>query len=282
MKLIQIIERNCTDKVQSNIVVGKQYYATNADPLKDGTECLLVRENKDSKPHRINAKRFKWKVIDLSQMQRQVQECNVTLQQEELSNKFSVNELAHQVIMPIVIYNLAIVYTERLLKELADNRIEQTRKLSRVMKDLIQQWRNMLDKNKANDPTNIVDHVADTLLREHSRPFAIFYYSVNSAIKKYSPFFAYPSISTYAIIALSIINYANKFLNGVSSEVKGAINGKQEYISSPIIDKLKTCIEASAGNIDIDSILKDENVSRNVEILHNSLKGIRFDELLKD
>jgi len=41
MKLIQIIERNCTDKVQSNIVVGKQYYATNADPLKDGTECLL-------------------------------------------------------------------------------------------------------------------------------------------------------------------------------------------------------------------------------------------------
>ena len=278
MKLIQIIERNCTDKVQSNIVVGKQYYATNADPLKDGTECLLVRENKDSKPHRINAKRFNWKVIDLSQMQRQVQECNVTLQQEELSNKFSVNELAHQVIMPIVIYNLAIVYTERLLKELADNRIEQTRKLSRVMKDLIQQWRNMLDKNKANDPINIVDHVADTFLLEHSRPFAIFYYSVNSAIKKYSPFFAYPSISTYAIIALSIINYANKFLNGVSS----AINGKQEYISSPIIDKLKTCIEAAAGNIDIDSILKDENVSRNVEILHNSLKGIRFDELLKD
>ena len=109
MKLIQIIERHCTDKVQSNIVVGKQYYATNADPLKDGTECLLIRENKDSKPHRINAKRFKWKVIDLSQMQRQVQECNVTLQQEELSNKFSVNELAHQVIMPIVIYNLAIV-----------------------------------------------------------------------------------------------------------------------------------------------------------------------------
>ena len=250
--------------------------------MKDGTECLLIRENKDSKPHRINAKRFKWKVIDLSQMQRQVQECNVTLQQEELSNKFSVNELAHQVIMPIVIYNLAIVYTERLLKELADNRIEQTRKLSRVMKDLIQQWRNMLDKNKANDPTNIVDHVADTLLLEHSRPFAIFYYSVNSAIKKYSPFFAYPSISTYAIIALSIINYANKFLNGVSSEVKGAINGKQEYISSPIIDKLKTCIEAAAGNIDIDSILKDENVSRNVEILHNSLKGIKFDELLKD
>ena len=103
--------------------------------MKDGTECLLIRENKDSKPHRINAKRFNWKVIDLSQMQRQVQECSVNLQQEELSNKFSVNELAHQVIMPIVIYNLAIVYTERLLRKLADNRIEQTRKLSRVMKD---------------------------------------------------------------------------------------------------------------------------------------------------
>ena len=275
MKLIQIIERNCSDKIQSNIAINQRYFADETDPLKDGTKCLLIRENKNSKAHKINAKRFKWREVEAKQVQ-----------QELLSSKYSVNELAHQVIMPIVIYNIAIVYVEKLLKELAEKRIPDTIKLSRTMKMLIQEWRNMLDKHQDKGTVNLLDNVLDAFMASYYNDAIKFFHSVNNAIKRENREFPYKDASTYAIIALQILNYANNFLNGISSEVKGVINGKKEYITSPQMDKLmsciKECVDAGAGNIKIEKILQDECVKLNIGVLHNSLKKITFEDYLNN
>nr|DAT13037.1 MAG TPA: hypothetical protein [Caudoviricetes sp.] len=275
MKLIQIIERNCSDKIQSNIAINQRYFADETDPLKDGTKCLLIRENKNSKAHKINAKRFKWREVEAKQVQ-----------QELLSSKYSVNELAHQVIMPIVIYNIAIVYVEKLLKELAEKRIPDTIKLSRTMKMLIQEWRNMLDKHQDKGTVNLLDDVLDAFMSSYYNDAIKFFHSVNNAIKRENRDFPYKDASTYAIIALQILNYANDFLNGISSEVKGVINGKKEYITSPQMDKLmsciKECVDAGAGNIKIEKILQDECVKLNIGVLHNSLKKITFEDYLNN
>lgn len=275
MKLIQIIERNCSDKIQSNIAINQRYFADETDPLKDGTKCLLIRENKNSKAHKINAKRFKWREVEAKQVQ-----------QELLSSKYSVNELAHQVIMPIVIYNIAIVYVEKLLKELAEKRIPDTIKLSRTMKMLIQEWRNMLDKHQDKGTVNLLDNVLDAFMASYYNDAIKFFHSVNNAIKRENREFPYKDASTYAIIALQILNYANNFLNGISSEVKGVINGKKEYITSPKMDQLmsciKECVDAGAGNIKIEKILQDECVKLNIGVLHNSLKKITFEDYLNN
>lgn len=275
MKLIQIIERNCSDKIQSNIAINQRYFADETDPLKDGTKCLLIRENKNSKAHKINAKRFKWREVEAKQVQ-----------QELLSSKYSVNELAHQVIMPIVIYNIAIVYVEKLLKELAEKRIPDTIKLSRTMKMLIQEWRNMLDKHQDKGTVNLLDDVLGAFMASYYNDAIKFFHSVNNAIKRENREFPYKDASTYAIIALQILNYANDFLNGISSEVKGVINGKREYITSPKMDELmsciKECVDAGAGNIKIEKILQDECVKLNIGVLHNSLKKITFEDYLNN
>jgi hypothetical protein len=275
MKLIQIIERNCSDKIQSNIAINQRYFADETDPLKDGTKCLLIRENKNSKAHKINAKRFKWREVEAKQVQ-----------QELLSSKYSVNELAHQVIMPIVIYNIAIVYVEKLLKELAEKRIPDTIKLSRTMKMLIQEWRDMLDKHQDKGTVNLLDDVLDAFMASYYNDAIKFFHSVNNAIKRENREFPYKDASTYAIIALQILNYANDFLNGISSEVKGVINGKREYITSPKMDELmsciKSCVDAGAGNIKIEKILQDECVKLNIGVLHNSLKKITFEDYLNN
>ena len=275
MKLIQIIERNCSDKIQSNIAINQRYFADETDPLKDGTKCLLIRENKNSKAHKINAKRFKWREVEAKQVQ-----------QELLSSKYSVNELAHQVIMPIVIYNIAIVYVEKLLKELAEKRIPDTIKLSRTMKMLIQEWRDMLDKHQDKGTVNLLDDVLDAFMASYYNDAIKFFHSVNNAIKRENREFPYKDASTYAIIALQILNYANDFLNGISSEVKGVINGKREYITSPKMDELmsciKECVDAGAGNIKIEKILQDECVKLNIGVLHNSLKKITFEDYLNN
>lgn len=286
MQLIQIIARNCNDRMQSEIKLGKQYFAKQTEPLKDGTMCLIVRENNRSKPHKINAKRFSWRVVSMSQVQQKLEVKSVKTQQEKLSSKFSVNELAHQVIMPIVIYNIAIVYVEKLLKELAEKRIPDTIKLSRTMKMLIQEWRNMLDKHQDKGTVNLLDNVLDAFMASYYNDAIKFFHSVNNAIKRENREFPYKDASTYAIIALQILNYANDFLNGISSEVKGVINGKKEYITSPQMDQLmsciKECVDAGAGNIKIEKILQDECVKLNIGVLHNSLKKITFEDYLNN
>lgn len=280
MKLIQIIERNCSEKIQPSIAINKRYFARNIGPLKDGTECLLIRENKNSKAHKINAKRFKWREVEATQVQQSIEKNEVKTQQELLSSKYSVNELAHQIIMPLVIYSISIVFVERLLEELARNKISETRKLSRTMRMLIQEWRNMLSKHQERNTANLIDNVVNTFMNECNNDFIRFFISVNNVIKKNFKEFPYKEVSTNAIIALQIINYANSFLNNISNDVKGAINRKKEYITSPIIDSLQECIEASAGNIDIDLILNDEIVKRNIAVMHNRLKEIQFEDYL--
>lgn len=280
MKLIQIIERNCSDKIQSSIAISKRYFATETEPLKDGTRCLIIRENKNSKAHKINAKRFKWREVETAQVQQSIEKNEVEEQQELLSSKYSVNELAHQIIMPLVIYSISIVFVERLLEELARNKISETRKLARTMRMLIQEWRNMLSKHQERSTANLIDNVVSAFMNECNNDFIRFYISVNNAIKREFKEFPYKEATTNAIIALQVISYANEFLNGISNDVKGAINRKKEYISSPIIDSLKECIEASAGNIDIDLILNDDVVKMNIAVMHNRLKAIQFEDYL--
>lgn len=280
MKLIQIIERNCSDKIQREIAINKRYFAKEIEPLKDGTKCILIRENKNSKAHKINAKRFKWCEIDTMQVQQSIEKNEVKEQQELLSSKYSVNELAHQIIMPLVIYSISIVFVERLLEELARNKISETRKLARTMRMLIQEWRNMLSKHQERSTANLIDNVVSSFMNECNNDFIRFYISVNNAIKREFKEFPYKDATTNAIIALQVISYANEFLNGISNDVKGAINRKKEYISSPIIDSLKECIEASAGNIDIDLILNDNVVKMNIAVMHNRLKAIQFEDYL--
>lgn len=280
MKLIQIIERNCSDKIQSNIAINKRYFATETEPLKDGTKCLLIRENKNSKAHKINAKRFKWREVETTQVQQSIEKSEVQTQQELLSSKYSVNELAHQIIMPLVIYSISIVFVERMLEELASKKVSETRKLSRTMKMLIQEWRNMLSKHQERSTANLIDNVVSEFMNECNNDFIRFYISVNNAIKREFKEFPYKDVTTNAIIALQVISYANEFLNGISNDVKGAINRKKEYISSPIIDSLNECVEACAGNIDIDLILNDEVVKMNIAVMHNRLKAIQFEDYL--
>ena len=284
MKLIQIIERNCSDKIQPNIAINKRYFATETDPLKDGTECLLIRENKNSKAHKINAKRFKWREVETQQVQQSIEKNEVKEQQELLSSKYSVNELAHQIIMPLVIYSISIVFVERLLEELARNKISETRKLSRTMRMLIQEWRNMLSKHQERSTANLIDNVVSAFMRECNNDFIRFYISVNNAIKREFKEFPYKDATTNAIIALQVISYANEFLNGISNDVKGAINRKKDYMTSPTIDSLmaclKECLEAGAGNIDVDLITSDEVVKMNIAVMHNRLKAIQFEDYL--
>lgn len=280
MKLIQIIERNCSDKIQREIAINKRYFAKEIEPLKDGTKCLLIRENKNSKAHKINAKRFKWREVEAAQVQQSIEKNEVKEQQELLSSKYSINELAHQIIMPLVIYSISIVFVERLLEELARNKISETRKLARTMRMLIQEWRNMLSKHQERSTANLIDNVVSSFMNECNNDFIRFYISVNNAIKREFQEFPYKDATTNAIIALQVISYANEFLNGISNDVKGVINQKKQYISSPIIDSLKECIEASAGNIDIDLILNDNVVKMNIAVMHNRLKAIQFEDYL--
>lgn len=243
MKLIQIIERNCSDKIQPNIAINKRYFAKNIGPLKDGTERLLIRENKNSKAHKINAKRFKWREVEVKQVQQSIEKKEVQTQQEKLSSKFSVNELAHQVIMPIVIYNIAIVYVEKLLKELAEKRIPDTIKLSRTMKMLIQEWRNMLDKHQDKGTVNLLDNVLDAFMASYYNDAIKFFHSVNNAIKR-----------------------------------EYITSPKMDELMSCI----KSCVDAGAGNIKIEKILQDECVKLNIGVLHNSLKKITFEDYLNN
>lgn len=280
MKLIQIIERNCSEKIQPSIAINKRYFAKETEPLKDGTKRILIRENKNSKAHKINAKRFKWKEIDTTQVQKSIEKNEVKEQQELLSSKYSVNELAHQIIMPLVIYSISIVFVERILEELASKKVSETRKLARTMRMLIQEWRNMLSRHQERSTANLIDNVVSSFMNECNNDFIRFYISVNNAIKREFKEFPYKDATTNAIIALQVISYANEFLNSISNDVKGAINQKKKYISSPIIDSLKECIEASAGNIDIDLILNDNVVKMNIAVMHNRLKAIQFEDYL--
>ena len=208
MQLIQIISRNCSDKVQPTIVAGRNYYATEEEPLKDGTKVLLIRHTAKDKPHRINAKRFTWKEVKIPiAIPKKIKaEPTILEKKEKITNNVDKEKLPHLVVSPFIINQITINYTQKALEIASKERITALKDLSWKMRELIKCFEELHETALDKGHINYIQERTKALQEERARDFAIFTYTINSLIKKYNPTFKYIELSTQALLAMLFIH----------------------------------------------------------------------------
>ena len=155
MQLIQIISRNCSDKVQPTIVAGRNYYATEEEPLKDGTKVLLIRHTAKDKPHRINAKRFTWKEVKIPiAIPKKIKaEPTILEKKEKITNNVDKEKLPHLVVSPFIINQITINYTQEALGVAVKEKISELTPLSREIKKVIKRFEELHEEALLKFPT---------------------------------------------------------------------------------------------------------------------------------
>lgn len=278
MQLIQIISRNCSDKVQPTIVAGRNYYATEEEPLKDGTKVLLIRHTAKDKPHRINAKRFTWKEVKIPiAIPKKIKaEPTILEKKEKITNNVDKEKLPHLVVSPFIINQITINYTQKALKIAAKEGITALKELSREIKELIKRFEELHETALDKGHINYIQERTKALQEERARDFTIFDYTINSLIKKYNPTFKYIELSTQALLAMLFIHVADKHLNETSELIDKQTGLFLNNTRPPILDKLYTGLNKMTEYIAINNIINNELFERCVNTAHNIIKSIEY------
>lgn len=278
MQLIQIISRNCSDKVQPTIVAGRNYYATEEEPLKDGTKVLLIKHTAKDKPHRINAKRFTWKEVKIPiAIPKKIKaEPTILEKKEKITKNVDKEKLPHLVVSPFIINQITINYTQKALEIAAKEGITALKDLSRKMRELIKCFEELNKEVLDSGHINYIKERTKALQEERARDFAIFTYTINSLIKKYNPTFKYIELSTQALLAMLFIHVADKHLNETSELIDKQTGLFLNNTRPPILDKLYTGLNKMTEYIAINNIINNELFKRCVNTAHNIIKNIEY------
>ena len=278
MQLIQIISRNCSDKVQPTIVAGRNYYATEEEPLKDGTKVLLIRHTAKDKPHRINAKRFTWKEVKIPiAIPKKIKaEPTILEKKEKITNNVDKEKLPHLVVSPFIINQIIINYTQKALEIASKERITALKDLSRKMRELIKRFEELHETALDKGHINYIQERTKALQEERARDFAIFTYTINSLIKKYNPTFQYIELSTNALLAMLFIHVADKHLNETSELIDKQTGLFLNNTRPPILDKLYTGLNKMTEYIAINNIINNELFKRCINTALNLIKRIEY------
>lgn len=278
MQLIQIISRNCSDKVQPTIVAGRNYYATEEEPLKDGTKVLLIRHTAKDKPHRINAKRFTWKEVKIPiAIPKKIKaEPTILEKKEKITNNVDKEKLPHLVVSPFIINQITINYTQEALGVAVKERISELTPLSREIKKVIKRFEELHETALDKGHINYIQERTKALQEERARDFAIFTYTINSLIKKYNPTFQYIELSTNALLAMLFIHVADKHLNETSELIDKQTGLFLNNTRPPILDKLYTGLNKMTEYIAINNIINNELFKRCINTALNLIKRIEY------
>ena len=278
MQLIQIISRNCSDKVQPTIVARRNYYATEEEPLKDGTKVLLIRHTAKDKPHRINAKRFTWKEVKIPiAIPKKIKaEPTILEKKEKITNNVDKEKLPHLVVSPFIINQITINYTQEALGVAVKERISELTPLSREIKKVIKRFEELHEEALDKKHYDYIKERTKALQKERERDFLIFDYTINSLIKKYNPTFKYIELSTKVLLAMLFVRVSDKHQYETSELIDKQTGLFLNNTRPLILDKLYTCLDAMAGNIEIEKIMNNELFKRCVNTAHNIIKSIEY------
>lgn len=278
MQLIQIISRNCSDKVQPTIVAGRNYYATEEEPLKDGTKVLLIRHTAKDKPHRINAKRFTWKEVKIPiAIPKKIKtEPTILEKKEKIINNVDKEKLPHLVVSPFIINQITINYTQEALGVAVKERISELTPLSREIKKVIKRFEELHEEVLDKKHYDYIKERTEAFKKERERDFLIFDYTINSLIKKYNPTFKYIELSTKVLLAMLFVRVSDKHQYETSELIDKQTGLFLNNTRPLILDKLYTCLDAMAGNIEIENIINNELFERCINTALNLIKRIEY------
>lgn len=174
---------------------------------------------------------------------------------------------------PLVISQLAWIYTEEVLNYCKEHRIYETLKLGRAVKHIHEEYNNTLRKDLDSRHIERIDNQTRLFHEHYLNDFVILRCCVDAAFLK-----QYPNVKHREMrVAAYIVMLMCRFLvlhNNRMDKVITAKMGFSQSVKDPNIDKLETCMDAYCGDFVIENT---PNIDACMRILQKNINEIDFE-----
>ena len=176
------------------------------------------------------------------QFKRQVHDDTMTMLET-----FTFEENMNIAFVPLIITEVAWYFAFKVVRFGIDNRISETKKLSRAVKELRENY--LRDCRKDPDRTHIekMEKSADEFVKKCHTDFMLLFYSLNNELKKQwatDPYLDMRTDACIAMVMLQMLKEHNKRMYALMSEKLG---GEVPVYTNPINESLRDCMEAYAA-----------------------------------
>ncbi len=167
------------------------------------------------------------------QFKRQVHDDTLTMLET-----FTFNENMQIAYVPIVITEVAWDYAFKVVKQAADNRISETKKLSRSVRELRERY--ISDCRKDLDTAHIekMEKAASRFLKVCEMDFTLLFYSLNNELKKRWAGISYLDMKTDACIAMIMLKVLKEHSIKMDELMSKRLGREVPSYSNPINDEL--------------------------------------------
>lgn len=200
----------------------------------------------------------------------------MSIDTRQMLDVFSFEECMQIAFFPLVITELAWNFTFRVCELAGVEKIQETKKLSRAVKELrnsyVEYCRQDLDKKH-------FDHIVTETKKfteECSKDFTILYFTCNNEIKKNFPDIRYIDLRTYAYMALAMIDTLKEHNKRMDKKIAERLGKDSRVISSVLpkhIKALEDCLEAYMSPV---SYVKIDHIKNSIAIILNKISTSEF------
>lgn len=192
---------------------------------------------------------------------------------EKMLKTFTWTENMMIAFVPLVISNLAWIYTEKVLRYCADHKIPQTIKLARATKHIREEYIDVLKKDLDARHIERIYEQTKHFQEVYAHDFAILWFCIDAAILAKYPDVKYREMRDDAYVALLMCRYLVEHNKRMDKIIEAKMGGSQS-IQDPNMVKLRTVLEAYCGDCVIENT---PNMDACMRILQKNLDAIEFD-----
>lgn len=192
----------------------------------------------------------------------------------KMLNTFTWEENMMIAFVPLVIEHIAWMYADKVMKQCADLHISETKKLSRVVKQIREEYNSLLKKDLDVLHIRRIQVQTEEFCKLHQNDFTILWYCVKNQYRKQFPDDPYAEMRTDAYISILMCKFIAEHNKRMDALIATKIQKKTKSIQNPLILKLQACMDAYCGN---DVIDKNEHIEAALRILQKNVAAINFE-----
>lgn len=189
-------------------------------------------------------------------------------------NTFTWEENMMIAFVPLVIEHIAWMYADNVMKQCADLHISETKKLTRVVKKIREEYNSLLKKDLDVLHIRRIQVQTEEFCKLHQNDFTILWYCVKNQYRKQFPDDPYAEMRTDAYISILMCKFIAEHNKRMDALIATKIQKKTKSIQNPLILKLQACMDAYCGN---DVIDKNEHIEAALRILQKNVAAINFE-----
>lgn len=263
-------------KHQPNVKLGDIYTVQNVDTSGKGLLTLVVH-NKQMKygTMRINIRRFGWERVTLEQLKEEKKEANfkqaVKTDVERILHAFTVEEHLQITFVPLVLNEIAWHFAFKAIQLGARDRVQDLKKLSRVLKELRLHYERVVCKDLQPSELKLIQAQSVEFMQANSYNFQIMYYTASNVFRRKYGKLPFEEMRVNALLSMLVIQYTDEHNKRCDKMLEERLGKIKTSVRMQDIDSLYSGMDAYTGELPQPFDFADSNIQMCMGIMRNNL-----------